>query len=128
MARAWSLAVVSVLVPFSLLAGPVPEDLPASCQAYLAPRPVETQVLLKRDRWTVEVGAGRAQGLLPGTWLVALETTERLPLCDLEVLSVEEDTAVARGDEDCEALQPGHQVATRWSKSDDPARWPLEVK
>jgi hypothetical protein len=117
MTRIRSLALVSVLVTLGLAAEPG-----ESCDAHLPQVPaVETQVLVKLDALTVEVDAGRARGLLPGMMLVSLETTESLPLCDLEVVSVEDGTAVARGDEHCEALQPGHRVATRGSKYELPA-------
>lgn len=120
----WSLALISVLVPLGLAAGPR-----ESCEFYLSPVPVlETGVLVKLDARTVEVEAGRRQGLLPGMMLVSVETGEELPLCDLEVVSVADDTAVARGDAACEALQPGHRVATRRSKFELMTDQPLEAR
>ena len=124
MTRIRSLASVSVLVTLGLAGGPV-----EGCDAHLTPTPVlETGVLVKLDARTVEVEAGRRQGLLPGMKLVALETGDGPALCDLEVVSVADDTAVARGDAACEDLQPGHRVATRRSKFELPTDQPLEAQ
>ena len=95
-------------------------DLPERYQAYLLPEPVNVRVLRKRGTREVEMDAGRGEGLLPGMTLTPVSKEGDLFLCRLEIVSVEEGTAVAKGDEYCKNLLQGDEVSTRLPYAEEP--------
>ncbi len=88
-------------------------DLPASSLDLLLPHPVAGTVLRKLEGASVEIDVGARDGLKPGMDLYAIGKALRQGLCQLTVVSVSEDSAIAQGNEDCKRLRAEMRVCSR---------------
>jgi|GEM_PF-5612919 len=99
---------------WELLASGLP-DLPPSYRRYLLDEPIEGAVFRAlAEPGTFEVTVNRP-GLVPGMALVSDGNPKKPGLCELTVLSLEGETAVAKADEPFEdfcELRAGYKVST----------------